>query len=520
MAEFHNRIIGRYICNNEKLLGKGLMCTVYEAKDIDTNKYVALKQIQKIPNSGSRVSAQKLKQSYDLEIEILKKCKKLAHNNNVITLLDNFETQDNYNIVLELCESNLKEYLEKNDNKRLKEQEAVDILIQIVEGEKCLHQINYCHRDIKPENILIKKGCVKITDVNLAKYLENLNFQETCSFVGTPFYIAPEVSSKGIYSPYKADIYSLGIVLYEMLYGLLNKQEEKIEIRKIIQSKQIKINPILENLILKMIDIDPQNRADWCYVSSCLYQYSISDKPLIKSQSIQVITSFYNNAWQEEFYFFNQIIQDYSQLSIKEQNIFLSPSAFLIIKLIYKLVEEKILQLLKENEILQKNNDKNQQNLEAQSKQLASLNENLMLLSQYQRQYLKEAKYWYIGQLNDQNQILCQSDDLKDEFRYKERSKNFAKHFQCYLADFFNQLNSIRCESEELEQKKKHLQLKLLIACDKNNDFLQVQEQLRKSQLYKDQNIVGFCQNLKNPEEIKQYIEALQPMVTKILHDQ
>lgn len=85
-----------------------------------------------------------------------------------------------------------------------------------------LHEIHYCHRDIKPENILVKDGCIKITDVNLAKYIENM-LTTTYSFVGTAFYLAPEVLRKQKYSPYKADIYSLGVVFYEMLYGLLNK---------------------------------------------------------------------------------------------------------------------------------------------------------------------------------------------------------------------------------------------------------------------------------------------------------
>lgn len=70
---------------------------------------------------------------------------------------------------------------------------------------------------------MLKDGCVKITDVNLAKNIEDMYKAAAHSIVGTPIYSAPEINSNTNFCPYKADIYSLGIVLSEMLHGLIDR---------------------------------------------------------------------------------------------------------------------------------------------------------------------------------------------------------------------------------------------------------------------------------------------------------
>ncbi|CAD8162681.1 unnamed protein product [Paramecium pentaurelia] len=478
MSESCKRIISNYICNTENLLGQGLICTVYEAKYLETNKYVALKQISKKPKQWEKMTASKLEQSYKLELAILKQCQERFHKN-IISLLDNFETQDHFYIVLELCDSNLKEYLEKQQNKRLEEQQAIDILKQIVEGEKCLHELKYCHRDIKPENILLKDGCVKITDVNLAKNIEDMYQAAQHSSVGTPFYLAPEVNSKQIYCPYKADIYSLGVVLYEMVYGLVDKSKEIINFNNKIKDSQLNISQDLKKLIISMLDSDPEKRANWSDVSTFINQY--------KNCKVR---------------FLNQIIRDFGELQnlIKDKdiNICLYPSGLLIIKLINKLIQERQLELQKLNKYEEANQMKQHQE---------------------GRVYLQKSKQWYESQIKAKNQVICQSDDLRDEFRYSDRNSKFNKHFQCYLVAFFNQLNNFRFKEEEQNIQIKLLKLKIIIACDLLNDLEKVQTLLSQNLLQQGQNILGFCQNLKDIKEIEEYTKALLPLIDQIPND-
>ncbi|CAD8176058.1 unnamed protein product [Paramecium octaurelia] len=493
------RVIGNYICNNKNQLGVGLMCTVYEAKHLETNNYVALKQISKKAIKEKKLTAERLKESYDLEIKILQKCKK-SNNKNVISLLDHFETSEHYNIVLELCDQNLKEYIEQKENKRLTEEEAVDILIQIVEGQKCLHEINYCHRDIKPENILVKGGVIKITDVNLAKYIENM-LTKTCSFVGTQFYIAPEVDKKQYYSPYKADIYSLGVVFYEMLYGLLSKQEKNVNFKEKIERSTLQISDILKQLILKMIQEDPNDRADWSWVSSCIYQYLINKST--NSHSIQVISSFYFNAWQEKYQFLKQIIEDLCLLQIKNENIFLYQSGLLIIKLIIQLVEEKVVELQNATKISDAEFYKSE----------------LKLLSIYRYEYLRVVQNWYQQQMDEKKKLLCNSEHLKDEFKYIERSKQFDRHFQRYLVEFCNQLNDLEYKEDRLKLQKKLLQLKLIVACDQKNDFELVQTLLSSRLQSQGNYILSFVQHLQDLRIVEEYMRELQPVIDQILNE-
>ncbi|CAD8073391.1 unnamed protein product [Paramecium sonneborni] len=493
MSQASIKLIGNYICNQVEILGQGLMCTVYEAKNRETNKYVALKQISKIQRSDT-LTREKLRQLYELEIEILNKCK-IKNYKNVISLIDNFETQNHFNIVLDLCDSNLKEYLEKQPGKRLEEQEAVDIFIQIFEGEKSLHELHYCHRDIKLENILIKDNCIKIADVSLAKYLEDL-YQATSSRVGTPAYVAPEVRSQKWYSPYKADIYSLGVVLYNILYGV---EDQRVDIIRKMENSPIKVNKVLQELIKNMLIEDPQKRADWQQVSFSIYQYMINNQQA-NSDSILMITSYYQSTWQQILQFLKQIIEDYSKFQNNNENLILSPSALFIIKLIYNNLEEKLLQSV----------------ISRQKEEEELYNIELNLISFYLKEYLKEAQKWYFCEQAAGKTILCDSQALKEEFMYRERSKNFNQHFQFYIADCVIKLDQLKCQTNGLKFLKKLLQLKLLIAYDYFNDFQQVQELLSKSKLSSEKHIISFCQEINQIETVEQYLNALSPIIQHV----
>ncbi|CAK61522.1 unnamed protein product (macronuclear) [Paramecium tetraurelia] len=464
MCEADTKIIGKYIQNTKRKLGQGLICSVYEAKYLDTNKYVALKKISRKTQDSRIVSNERLQKSYALEIEILKQC---VHKN-VISLVDNFETQDHFYIILELCDSNLKEYLEKKTGKRLEEEEAMDIFSQIVEGEKCLHKQKYSHRDIKPENILLKDGCVKITDVNLAKNIEDMYKAAAHSIVGTPIYSAPEINSNTNFCPYKADIYSLGIVLSEMLHGLIDRCQVITNYQNII-----KIRSDLEELINRMLEKDPKMRADWSDVSTFICYY-------------------------KKLNLLDKIISSFSEIqqSIQDENTknFMYPTGLLIIKQYNKLIDEKTLEL----------QARKKYNYLKDMKQHEEL-----------RFYVQNAKKWYENQKTNQTQILCESGELKDELRHSERSKQFNTHFQSYLAAFYKKLNNITFNSKELNFKIKYFQLKLLIACDLICDFQNVQKLLSQPLMIENVLSLGHC--LKDIDQVEKYTKALLPIFEEIL---
>ena len=101
-------------------------------------------------------------------------------------------------------------------NGRLPEEEALEMFYQIVRGFRTIVKKSLVHRDLKPANIFLKGGKIKIGDFGLAKLLNPDAMART--FAGSPYNMAPEVLSHKEYDN-KADIYSIGTVLYEMLFG-------------------------------------------------------------------------------------------------------------------------------------------------------------------------------------------------------------------------------------------------------------------------------------------------------------
>lgn len=120
---------------------------------------------------------------------------------------------------LEYCQDgDLKEYIKKRDNKMLSEPEAVKFFKHLVEGFKELYKLKIIHRDIKPANILLSGGRAKISDFGFSRIIENIDDVNILSFVGSPLYMSPEILSQQPFSS-KCDVWSAGILLFEMLYG-------------------------------------------------------------------------------------------------------------------------------------------------------------------------------------------------------------------------------------------------------------------------------------------------------------
>lgn len=185
-----------------KFLGKGAYGNVYVISD--GKKEYAGKIIKK-----SKIS---MEQKVN-EIKI----HETLNNQNIVNLIDEFETPDYFVIILDNCEHGDMKHLIKA-RRRLTETEVKYYALNILKGIEYLHSQNIIHRDIKLANVLLcgNKLTPKITDFGLAKLLVNGNCVKQVA--GTPNYIAPEVIDKKCYS-YSVDIWSYGVLVYALLFG-------------------------------------------------------------------------------------------------------------------------------------------------------------------------------------------------------------------------------------------------------------------------------------------------------------
>lgn len=183
---------------------------------------------------------------------------------NVIQLLDSFETNNEFCLVTELAQGQLYEILE--EDKKLPEKEIRKIAMQLVAGLFYLHSNNVIHRDIKPQNVLISaNGIIKICDFGFARAIENKAM--ITSIKGTPLYMAPELLKEYPYNQ-KADLWSLGVILYELFVGqppfytnnfptLMNKiVNDNV---KYPESMTFQFKDFLKGLLVK----NPKERCDW-----------------------------------------------------------------------------------------------------------------------------------------------------------------------------------------------------------------------------------------------------------------
>lgn len=201
-------ILGNRYVIVEKI-GEGGMSEVYKAKCNLLNRYIAVKI---------------LKKEFANDMEFVEKFKREAAaaaaltSNNIVSIYDvGSENNINY-IVMELVEGKtLKTYIREKGF--LNFNEALNIGIQIAKALECAHKNKIVHRDIKPQNILITQdGTIKVTDFGIAKAMNSATITNTNKVMGSAHYFSPE-QAKGTVVDFRTDIYSLGVVLYEMLVG-------------------------------------------------------------------------------------------------------------------------------------------------------------------------------------------------------------------------------------------------------------------------------------------------------------
>ena len=244
-----------------KTIGEGGMANVYLANDTILDRKVAIKVLR-----GDLSNDEKFIRRFQREALSVSN---LSHPN-IVEVYDVGEEDGQYYIVMEYIEGKtLKQLLKKRETLSLPE--VIDIMLQLTDGLAHAHESYIIHRDIKPQNIMIlDNGLVKITDFGIAMALNATQLTQTNSVMGSVHYLPPE-QANGKSATVKSDIYSLGILMYELITGSVPfKGDNAVEIALKHMKEKIpsirKQNPTIpqsvENIVIKATAKNPRNRYD------------------------------------------------------------------------------------------------------------------------------------------------------------------------------------------------------------------------------------------------------------------
>ena len=253
---------GMYLADRYEIVGKvgaGGMADVYKAKDHTLGRFVAIKV---------------LKQEFSEDVNFVTKFRTEAQSAaglehpNIVNIYDVGSENGLYYIVMEYVEGiTLKTYIEKKGQLSFKE--AVSIAIQVGRGIEAAHNKHIIHRDIKPQNIIIStEGKVKVTDFGIARVATTNTIN--ADVMGSVHYASPEQARNGFVDG-KSDIYSLGIVMYEMVTGRVPFDGEStvavaiqhLQEEMVVPSAYAPELPIsMEKIILKCTQKSPDRRYD------------------------------------------------------------------------------------------------------------------------------------------------------------------------------------------------------------------------------------------------------------------
>ena len=304
-----------------RVIGEGGMANVYLANDTILNRKVAVKVLR-----GDLANDEKFVRRFQREAL---SASSLNHPN-IVEMYDVGEDDGNFYIVMEYVDGkNLKQLIKRRT--KLSLTEVVDIMKQLTDGIAHAHDSFIIHRDIKPQNMLIlDNGLVKITDFGIAVALNSTQLTQTNSVMGSVHYLPPEqAAGKG--ATFKSDIYSLGIMMYELITGKLPfRGENAVEIAlkqmkepiPSIREDNNEIPQAVENIVLKACAKNPKNRYDTARemyndLCTCLDEERKNEPKLVyKYPEFDETTK----AVKEEVKEINEVNKEDSDVSIKKGN--------------------------------------------------------------------------------------------------------------------------------------------------------------------------------------------------------
>ncbi|MFT7641488.1 MAG: serine/threonine protein kinase, partial [Pirellulaceae bacterium] len=248
-----------------ELIGEGGMGAVYKARQLSLDRLAAVKVIRPVDGDDPAFAERFVREARTLA--------KLTHPN-IVAIYQFGQCGDIYYLAMEYVDG--VDLRQLQDSQRITPEEAISIVPAICEALQFAHQNGVVHRDIKPENILLdQQGKVKIADFGLAKLteheLDDASLTRTQQVLGTPRYMSPEQLERPVDVDHRTDIYSLGVVFYELLTGELPLG------RFDVPSAKSTASPRLDGVVLKALEKDPQRR----YQSAAEFETGIHESQLV-----------------------------------------------------------------------------------------------------------------------------------------------------------------------------------------------------------------------------------------------
>jgi eukaryotic-like serine/threonine-protein kinase len=244
----------------QSVLGKGGMGIVYKAQDRDLDDVVAIKTLRSEALSADPTLLDRFKQEIRL-------ARKITHPN-ILRTHDLGETNGLRYLSMEFVKGiTLKQMVEQDQI--IPTPVALRVAKQICAGLAAAHEVGVIHRDIKPQNIIIEPtGGLKVMDFGIARLTQDRGMTATGTVIGTPDYMSPE-QARGLNLDFRSDIYSTGVVLYELFTGTLPFEGDTplaVVLKHVQekppspQAKNPKIDPKIAAIILKCMQKDPDDR--------------------------------------------------------------------------------------------------------------------------------------------------------------------------------------------------------------------------------------------------------------------